>query len=466
MKVLEFHGEIGWDLWPDNVRDSLRSSAGEDLTVRFSSIGGDIFNGADIFNILMDHKADNPGIKMNLEIKGVAASMGSAIAAAPVWDDVAVSAISGYMIHNPMTFAAGDYSDMESVFSFLKKVTEMYREVYAKRSRKSVEAITDMMDSETWFFGSEIVSEGFADRLLESSDANAGNSDRMSLMRARKEEFKKMAANQKKAKSGERFDVQRAAACLRTPLMAVPDYKPGAKLIDEPWDASASESRWRKHVDVESSDDLPKESYTKRFGWYDEDNADDFGAYKFPHWDYKNGDGEFVNIAAVRNGLARVPQSDIPEDDKERVSNLLRRYLDRFNEMKSTAGKGGSNNPVPTSGEFHTEETKVENKKELMAELPEVYNESVTDGVMKERERVKALSSMKKQEEYKDIPEVLEVIDKAIEDGTNVDAVQPLMVAAMMKVMRDPARMAALESAGNIGGGDGGDDKPATHVEA
>ena len=85
MVILEWSGEIGWELWSGRVKNDLKMSDG-DITVRFSSVGGDIFEGADIINLLMDHKRDNPNVKMHLELKGVAASMGSAIASSPVWD--------------------------------------------------------------------------------------------------------------------------------------------------------------------------------------------------------------------------------------------------------------------------------------------------------------------------------------------------------------------------------------------
>ncbi len=45
-------------------------------------------------------------------------------------------------------------------------------------------------------------------------------------------------------------------------------------------------------------------------------------------------------------------------------------------------------------------------------------------------------------------------------DGTTIEAIHPLIMAAMMKIMKDPARMATIESPGDISGGDG--DKPDT----
>jgi hypothetical protein len=89
-----------------------------------------------------------------------------------------------------------------------------------------------------------------------------------------------------------------------------------------------------------------------------------------------------------------------------------------------------------------------------MKELPAVYDESVQDGVTKERERVAGLVALKARDEYKDIPEVCAAIDSTIADGGSIADAQTLMNAAMVTIMNDPNRMASLESPGDIPGGD------------
>jgi hypothetical protein len=44
-----------------------------------------------------------------------------------------------------------------------------------------------------------------------------------------------------------------------------------------------------------------------------------------------------VNVSAVRNGLARLPQSQgIPADEKTKIENMFQKYLDRYNEEKES----------------------------------------------------------------------------------------------------------------------------------
>ena len=97
------------------------------------------------------------------------------------------------------------------------------------------------------------------------------------------------------------------------------------------------------------------------------------------------------------------------------------------------------------------------NKKELKKARPEVYDSWIDEGVQIERIRIKKLTEMKKQPEYKQLPKVLATIDKAIFDGTALDKVPALIMAVILKVANDPAKAlaAAQESPGDIQGGDG-----------
>ncbi|MBA7517939.1 hypothetical protein ES705_10000 [subsurface metagenome] len=59
-------------------------------------------------------------------------------------------------------------------------------------------------------------------------------------------------------------------------------------------------------------------------------------------------------------------------------------------------------------------ETDTFSKEDLKRAKPEIYAESIQDGVMLERGRIEKLTEMKKQPEYRQLPKVLEAIDKAI----------------------------------------------------
>ncbi len=97
-------------------------------------------------------------------------------------------------------------------------------------------------------------------------------------------------------------------------------------------------------------------------------------------------------------------------------------------------------------------------KAEFIKKHPVLYDSWVKEGREKgqamERERIGKLIAMKKQPEFYDIPQVVAVIDKGIEDGTTPKEIQPLIMKALLKVRNDPARAkaAADESPPDIGG--------------
>ncbi|KKK80367.1 hypothetical protein LCGC14_2824190, partial [marine sediment metagenome] len=222
MTVLEWSGEIGWELWTPELRAQLKASKGDDLTIRFSSVGGSLFEGGDIFNLLADHRRDHPKIKMNLEIKSTALSMGSAIAASPVFDDVSVEQTSMFMLHNPWTIAIGDFDEMQGRADFLKSARDMFARVYSAKSGQSITDTIDDMSAETWFFGQEIIDAGFANRMNESvssAEPAAGivgiGQDKALILAAVKIKFQQMKKRQKELNEGVEFDEERAVACLK-----------------------------------------------------------------------------------------------------------------------------------------------------------------------------------------------------------------------------------------------------------
>lgn len=96
---------------------------------------------------------------------------------------------------------------------------------------------------------------------------------------------------------------------------------------DETWDAG-------KEVGDATVDDLKI-----MCAWYDSENADLKGSYKFPHHTL---DGYKTVRAAVNNALARLKNSNIPESDKEAVKAHLEKHSQEFkDEEEGKSFKGG-----------------------------------------------------------------------------------------------------------------------------
>lgn len=134
--------------------------AGEgDVTVWINSPGGDCVAAAQIYNMLMEYRGN-----VTVKIDGIAASAASVIAMAGT--TVLMSPVSMLMIHNPMTLALGDKSEMEKAIDMLEAVKDSIINAYELKTGLSRAKISHLMDEETWMDARKAVELGFADDIL------------------------------------------------------------------------------------------------------------------------------------------------------------------------------------------------------------------------------------------------------------------------------------------------------------
>ena len=110
--------------------------------------------------MLMDYKGN-----VTVKIDGIAASAASVIAMAGT--TVLMSPVSMMMIHNPMTLALGDKSEMEKAIDMLEAVKDSIINAYEIKTGLSRAKISHLMDEETWMDAHKAVELGFADDILE-----------------------------------------------------------------------------------------------------------------------------------------------------------------------------------------------------------------------------------------------------------------------------------------------------------
>lgn len=206
-------GEIGWDVQPADVRRQLEAAKGGDIDIHIASPGGFIFDGLEIFNLIRDYKRDNLQSKVNMYIKGLAASMASYIAAVPVVDRVYAEDNAAFMIHNAWITIAGDSKQLSKTAEMLNGLDSMLNKAYAERTGKSREEIQKLCDDETWFFGSEMLEAGFVDEIIEAENPNS-EKDKAAALATYK---MKVSHVLNKVKKNSATDLLKAAAMLQQP---------------------------------------------------------------------------------------------------------------------------------------------------------------------------------------------------------------------------------------------------------
>ena len=165
---LIFNGPISDETWwgdeitPAMFRDELSKVKGN-LTVWLNSPGGDCFSASQIYTMLRNHDG-----KVIVKIDGIAASAASVVAMAG--DETLISPTGMIMIHNPMTFAAGNKSDMEKAIAVLEEVKESIINAYARKTNLSRAKISRLMDEETWMNAEKALQLGFVDGILFSEN--------------------------------------------------------------------------------------------------------------------------------------------------------------------------------------------------------------------------------------------------------------------------------------------------------
>jgi ATP-dependent Clp protease protease subunit len=198
---LDIYGIVG-DWWDDleakDVVNAIRGISAKTINVRIHSEGGSVFAGLAIYNALVEHPA-----KIVSKIDALAASIASIIAMA---GEVHMPENAFMMIHNPWGLVMGESGDMRKMADVLDKLKGSLVGVYRKKTGAEKDAISDMMDAETWLTAQEAVDQKFADVISGAADGpkNMAFFNRLKDFRNVPEELLNRARNQKQAERPEK----------------------------------------------------------------------------------------------------------------------------------------------------------------------------------------------------------------------------------------------------------------------
>jgi ATP-dependent Clp protease protease subunit len=134
----------------DEVGSALSS-----ITLRVNSPGGDMFQGVAIKNLVL-----SKNVPVTTYVDGECASAASVVALAA--KDVWMTQGSMFLIHNAMTIAFGNPSDLRKQADDLEKISSQMRDLYVERTGKSAADIQAIMDKGEWLDAQESVDLGLA----------------------------------------------------------------------------------------------------------------------------------------------------------------------------------------------------------------------------------------------------------------------------------------------------------------
>lgn len=128
------------------------------LDVRINSVGGDVFEGTAIYNLLKTHRA-----KKTVYVDGIAASIASVIAMAG--DTIVIADNAWMMVHDPSGLVWGTAEDMRKMAEAMDKIKAGLVTAYQGKTGRPADEIQALMSDETWMTAEDAVSEGFADQV-------------------------------------------------------------------------------------------------------------------------------------------------------------------------------------------------------------------------------------------------------------------------------------------------------------
>jgi ATP-dependent Clp endopeptidase proteolytic subunit ClpP len=203
--TIKIEGEIGFEVTAQAIRKQLEDAGDQEVMIRVSSPGGSVFEGIEIFNAIRDY----PG-KTTAHIVGLAASMGSYIPLACDYVKAEDNAI--YMIHNAWGVSIGNHNELAKRADFLKRVSQMFGQEYAKKTGKKIEEIYKLMDAESWYFGVELKEMGFVDEIVARKKYDKKEKMKDELIADAQDEFQR--TTQKMNESTRKIDMKKTEILL------------------------------------------------------------------------------------------------------------------------------------------------------------------------------------------------------------------------------------------------------------
>lgn len=155
-----------WGFSPDEVVASLKEAGDGPVTVYINSLGGSVYQGLTIYNLLRSH----PG-KVTTICTGIAASIAGVIFLAG--DERKMFSNSRLMIHLPMFSASGNKKEFQKALELVEMAEKDVLNIYVSRSNAKAETILKWMEEETFLSAEEATQHGFATQVLEDVTAVA-----------------------------------------------------------------------------------------------------------------------------------------------------------------------------------------------------------------------------------------------------------------------------------------------------
>jgi ATP-dependent protease ClpP protease subunit len=221
-KVITLSGAVGFGITAEEVRAELKAAKGGPVEFHVNSPGGFVFEGIEIFNLIREYKGHTEA-----RITALAASAASYFVLAA--DKVSAFDNATFMIHNALALTIGNHNDMRKVANTLESLSNILAKAYVAKTGKSMEEIKALMDDDSYFFGDEILDEGFIDEIIESPETEEGESDKEAAVMEARASIE-TCRNEMRDTDAANADLDRAVAYVDTMSLLLEEHQASADI--------------------------------------------------------------------------------------------------------------------------------------------------------------------------------------------------------------------------------------------
>ena len=153
---------------PKKLTEDLAQCTASVINVHINSMGGNIFDGISVLNILK-----GCGKEISVYIEGVAASAASMIAMAG--KSVKMYQTSQMMVHNCWTYAIGNSKELRKTADDMDKIMEGAKLSYLSKAggKLTAEKLDELLEAESYLTAAECLELGLCDEIVDAPEPEA-----------------------------------------------------------------------------------------------------------------------------------------------------------------------------------------------------------------------------------------------------------------------------------------------------
>lgn len=215
-KKIELSGVVGYEITAKGLKNKLVKD--DKNIVYLDSVGGSVFEGNRLYNLLNDSL--KAGYDIDFVLGAVAASAASYFPLAVGKDRIKVRENTVFMGHKAWSFAIGNADDMKAEAEILDGFDKMIAKVYSKVNGMSVEDNLKAMGEEFWLMGGQsVVDAGYASGIAEEDEAIEGEEETSDPVDKSEIQAKIKEAKAVLREKAEEEDLEKWAAKLKDPVV-------------------------------------------------------------------------------------------------------------------------------------------------------------------------------------------------------------------------------------------------------